>query len=68
MAGGAQAPPAFNFPQLSGINTDVRCGPLAHLVEHLICNEGVAGSSPVGSTKAFVHKGEIETRENLEPP
>ena len=25
-------------------------GPLAHLVEHLICNEGVAGSSPVGST------------------
>jgi hypothetical protein len=26
-------------------------GPLAHLVEHLICNEGVAGSSPVGSTK-----------------
>ena len=24
-------------------------GPLAHLVEHLICNEGVAGSSPVGS-------------------
>ena len=27
-------------------------GPLAHLVEHLICNEGVAGSSPVGSTVA----------------
>ena len=26
-------------------------GPLAHLVEHLICNEGVAGSSPVRSTK-----------------
>ena len=25
-------------------------GPLAHLVEHLICNEGVAGSSPVRST------------------
>ena len=26
-------------------------GPLAHLVEHLICNEGVAGSSPVRSTR-----------------
>ena len=25
-------------------------GPLAHLVEHLICNEGVAGSIPVRST------------------
>lgn len=25
-------------------------GPLAHLVEHLICNEGVTGSNPVGST------------------
>ena len=28
----------------------VNNGPLAHLVEHLICTEGVAGSSPVGST------------------
>lgn len=28
-------------------------GPLAHLVEHLICNEGVAGSSPVRSTMTF---------------
>ncbi len=26
-------------------------GPLAHLVEHLLCKQGVAGSSPVGSTK-----------------
>ena len=26
-------------------------GPLAQLVEHLICNEGVAGSNPVRSTK-----------------
>ncbi len=26
-------------------------GPVAHLVEHIICNDGVAGSSPVGSTK-----------------
>jgi hypothetical protein len=26
-------------------------GPLAHLVEHLICTEGVRGSSPLGSTK-----------------
>ena len=25
-------------------------GPLAQLVEHLICNEGVAGSNPVRST------------------
>jgi hypothetical protein len=25
-------------------------GPVAHLVEHLICNEGVSGSSPLGST------------------
>lgn len=25
-------------------------GPVAHLVEHVICNDGVAGSSPVGST------------------
>lgn len=25
-------------------------GPVAHLVEHLICTEEVAGSSPVGST------------------
>lgn len=29
-------------------------GPLAHLVEHLICNEGVAGSSPVRSTRKNV--------------
>ena len=28
-------------------------GPLAQLVEHLICNEGVAGSNPVRSTKRF---------------
>ena len=26
-------------------------GPVAHLVEHVICNDGVAGSSPVGSTE-----------------
>src|SRR6185369_14244734 len=26
------------------------CGPLAHLVEHHICNVGVTGSNPVGST------------------
>lgn len=26
-------------------------GPVAHLVEHIICNDGVAGSSPVGSTE-----------------
>jgi hypothetical protein len=26
-------------------------GPLAHLVERLICNEEVTGSIPVGSTK-----------------
>lgn len=25
-------------------------GPLAHLVEHRVCNAGVAGSSPAGST------------------
>ena len=30
-----------------------QCGPLAHLVEHLICNEGVAGSTPVRSTKRY---------------
>ena len=27
-----------------------RLGPLAQLVEHLVCNEGVAGSNPVRST------------------
>ncbi len=27
-------------------------GPVAHLVEHIICNDGVAGSSPVGSTRS----------------
>ncbi len=26
-------------------------GPLAQLVEHLVCNEGVAGSNPVRSTR-----------------
>ncbi len=26
-------------------------GPIAQLVEHLICNEGVSGSNPLGSTK-----------------
>ena len=28
-------------------------GPLAHLVERLICNEEVSGSSPLGSTFVF---------------
>ena len=28
----------------------ITIGPLAHLVEHLICTEGVAGSNPVRST------------------
>lgn len=28
-------------------------GPVAHLVEHLTCTEGVAGSSPVGSTDSL---------------
>ena len=28
-------------------------GPLAQLVEHLICNEGVSGSNPLGSTFAI---------------
>ena len=32
------------------VRMSVLFGPLAHLVEHLICNEGVAGSSPVRST------------------
>ena len=31
---------------------EINAGPLAHLVEHLICNEGVAGSNPVRSTRA----------------
>ena len=31
--------PIHNSPK-SDINTGVRYGPLAHLVEHLICNEG----------------------------
>ena len=26
-------------------------GPVAQLVEHLVCNENVAGSNPVGSTR-----------------
>ena len=26
-------------------------GPVAHLVEHLICTEGVGGSSPLRSTQ-----------------
>lgn|GEM_PF-5246012 len=26
-------------------------GPVAHLVEHLICTEGVGGSNPLGSTR-----------------
>lgn len=38
------------------MNTGSKYGPLAHLVEHLICNEGVAGSSPVRSTKQVVER------------
>ena len=29
-------------------------GPIAHLVERLICNEEVTGSIPVGSTTSLV--------------
>lgn len=36
-------------------------GPVAHLVEHIICNDGVAGSSPVGSTSATLAKFAILT-------
>jgi hypothetical protein len=31
-------------------------GPLAQLVEHLICNERVAGSNPVRSTNATAER------------
>ena len=31
-------------------------GPIAQLVEHLICNEGVSGSNPLGSTKFDLHQ------------
>ncbi len=34
-------------------------GPLAHLVEHRICNAGVAGSSPVRSTTKISPIGEF---------
>ena len=34
-----------------GAQLELFVGPLAQLVEHLICNERVAGSSPVRSTK-----------------
>ncbi len=37
-------------------------GPLAHLVERLICNEEVTGSSPVGSTTSLAI---CELRENM---
>ena len=42
---------AANFELLCIISP---VGPLAHLVEHLICNEGVAGSNPARSTKRKV--------------
>ncbi len=29
---------------------DSRCAPIAQLVEHLICNQRVCGSSPYGGT------------------
>ena len=32
-------------------NINLENGPLAHLVEHFICNEEVAGSSPARSTR-----------------
>ncbi len=38
------------MPNSSAIAVAKISGPLAHLVEHLICTEGVAGSNPVRST------------------
>jgi len=38
-------------------------GPLAHLVEHIICNDGVAGSSPVGSTNTVSHNKDFKNTE-----
>lgn len=35
------------------------CGPVAHLVEHLLCKQGVTGSSPVGSTVKKIIAGFI---------
>ena len=37
-------------------------GPLAHLVERLICNEEVTGSSPVRSTKFDLTKKQTPAR------
>ena len=42
-----QGPSFAQMLMCSQLNT----GPVAHLVEHIICNDGVAGSSPVGSTE-----------------
>ena len=43
-------------------------GPLAHLVEHRICNAGVAGSSPVRSTKRGVVFGAGQVAEVVGSP
>ena len=32
-------------------DTNEEVGPIAHLVERIICNDEVSGSSPLGSTK-----------------
>jgi hypothetical protein len=35
--------------------TDAPCALVAQLVEHLICNQGVAGSNPAGGTIEIKH-------------
>ena len=40
-------------------------GPLAHLVEHYICNVGVAGSNPVRSTKLQVNFYKMKTENKV---
>ncbi len=37
--------------KLNKFSAQLKSGPVAHLVERLMCTEEVAGSSPVGSTK-----------------
>ena len=43
-------------------------GPLAHLVERLLCTQKVTGSSPVGSTKRnIITMSNVETKKELPP-
>ncbi len=39
----------------SMVKTGIKDADLAQLVEHLICNQGVTGSSPVIGTSLFIY-------------